>query len=90
MKYKELKILCEEAEQILDNKIKGGLADNKTLSDIAYKHGVPLKLINQQYRMGIQIEREHTSDKEEASEIAMDHLWEDPKYYTKLKSMESE
>ena len=32
---------------------------------------------------------EHTNDKKIASEIALDHLYEDPKYYTKLKKIES-
>ncbi len=37
-----------------------------------------------QLSTGIQIEMEHTNDVEIAKEIAMDHLTEDPKYYTKL------
>jgi hypothetical protein len=31
---------------------------------------------------------EHTDDKSKAKEIAMDHLYEDPKYYDKLKKIE--
>ena len=31
---------------------------------------------------------EHTTSKSIAKEIAMDHLWEDPKYYDKLSSIE--
>ena len=34
--------------------------------------------------VGVEVEMEHTSDKEEAKKIAMDHLKEDPHYYTKL------
>lgn len=37
-----------------------------------------------QLSTGIQIEMEHTNDVEIAKEIAVDHLTEDPKYYTKL------
>jgi len=37
-----------------------------------------------QLSTGIQIEMEHTNDAEIAKSIAMDHLTEDPKYYTKL------
>lgn len=37
-----------------------------------------------QLSTGIQIEMEHTNDPEIAKEIAMDHLTEDPKYYSKL------
>ena len=34
---------------------------------------------------GIEVEAEHTSDLDERRKIAMDHLKEDPKYYSKLK-----
>lgn len=37
---------------------------------------------------GIQVEQEHTSDKDVAEKIARDHLTEDPKYYSKLKTIE--
>lgn len=36
-------------------------------------------------KMGIEVEKEHTQDEALAKKIAMDHLKEDPKYYTKLK-----
>jgi len=36
--------------------------------------------------MGKKIEHEHTQDDALATKIAMDHLKEDPKYYTKLKA----
>ena len=36
---------------------------------------------------GINVEMEHTKDKSIAKKIALDHLAEDPKYYTKLKSL---
>lgn len=39
---------------------------------------------------GIKVELEHTDDVFTALEIAMDHLTEDPKYYEKLKTIESE
>jgi len=85
------------------NKLKGGLSDNKTLSDIAIKHTYDdsrdsldkgkynsmLKHLNKQLDMGLNIESEHTKDKSKAKEIAMDHLWEDPNYYTKLKKIEA-
>lgn len=38
-----------------------------------------------QLAMGIRIEAEHTPDRRLAREIAMDHLAEDPRYYTKLR-----
>jgi hypothetical protein len=37
-----------------------------------------------QLSIGVQIEMEHTNDPAIAKDIAMDHLTEDPKYYTKL------
>ena len=39
--------------------------------------------------MGIKVEMEHTKDKKKAKEIAMDHLFEDPKYYSKLRKIEN-
>ena len=36
--------------------------------------------------MGIEVEAEHTKDLKMRKKIAMDHLKEDPKYYTKLKN----
>lgn len=36
--------------------------------------------------MGMEAEKEHTQDEALAKKIAMDHLKEDPKYYTKLKA----
>ena len=44
----------------------------------------PDQLDPTQLSTGIQIEMEHTNDVEIAKEIAVDHLTEDPKYYTKL------
>ena len=40
--------------------------------------------------MGIAIEKEHTKDKDLATDIALQHLDEFPDYYTKLKKMESD
>jgi len=38
-----------------------------------------------QIDLGRKIESEHTNDATEAIRITYDHLWEDPKYYTKAK-----
>ena len=43
----------------------------------------------QQLEMGIEVEYEHTKNKDLAEKITLDHLYEDPEYYTKLKKMES-
>lgn len=42
-----------------------------------------------QLKMGIEIEKEHTTNPTLAEKIAKQHLEEDPQYYTKLKKMES-
>lgn len=38
--------------------------------------------------MGIEVEKEHTSNVSLAKEIALDHLNELPDYYTRLKTVE--
>ena len=54
----------------------------------ADKKGVTEKDVDaNELKMGIKEEMEHTSDKSKAKEIALDHLAEDPKYYTKLKKV---
>ena len=70
------------------NKIKGGLADNKSVDDIAKKHKVSADIINKAIAKGVKVEKEHTSDADVAYEIAKDHIFEDPKYYEKLTKME--
>ena len=62
------------------DKLPGGLGDQLTPADVD----------PQQLEQGIKIEREHTDDPELAKEIALDHLAEDPQYYTKLKEIEHE
>jgi len=57
------------------DRIPGGLADKKKPSDF------PAPAL----REGRKVELEHTSSPSVATEIAMDHLTEDPKYYKKLK-----
>jgi hypothetical protein len=77
--------------------IKGGLADNKTLVQIAKKHDAKgyyhinnmVDSLKEQLKMGLKVEMEHTNDKDKAKEIALDHLWEDPSYYSKLKKIET-
>ena len=68
--------------------IPGGLSDDMSIEDIADKHGVDIEDLKKEYKKGISVEMEHTSDKSIASEIARDHLFEDPKYYDKLSTIE--
>lgn len=81
MKFDDLKIIFED-------KIPGGKADNKSINDIAKKHNVDIEYIKEQFKIGIDVEGEHTEDKDIAAEIALDHLDEIPDYYTRLLNME--
>jgi hypothetical protein len=75
------------------NELKGGLADNKSLVQIAKKHNAKnyyqindiVKSLEKQVKLGLPIEMDHTDSKDKALEIVYDHLFEDPKYYSKLK-----
>jgi predicted nucleotidyltransferase len=70
--------------------MKGGKADKLTLPQIAKKHKLPIEDLTSQFKLGVKTEMEHTDNKKQAKEIAMDHLAEDPKYYTKLKKAKLE
>jgi nicotinamide mononucleotide adenylyltransferase len=80
------------------DKIPGGLANGKTLIDLANKWDskgyyepkqFAAEYIKPQLMKGIKVEMEHTTDVRIATEIAMDHLWEDLKYYDKLATIEN-
>jgi hypothetical protein len=68
------------------------LLDKPTLSvrALALKHNVTVKHILNQLKRGIEVESEHTTYAQTAREIALDHLAEDPNYYTKLKKAKLE
>lgn len=68
--------------------IPGGLASGKTIDDIANKHSRTVEEIEAELEKGAKVEMEHTNDPAVAREIAMDHLWEMPDYYTKLATIE--
>lgn len=93
----------EETKEDIKEKIPGGLSKGKTLKDIARKHAyndskdstsddkiskmfIHLK---KQLVKGVKVELEHTDSIRVAMEIAKDHLFEDPDYYTKLNKMET-
>jgi hypothetical protein len=91
----------EEIDEIAvqTDMIPGGLAKGKTLIDLAKKYDekgyydskqFAAKVIKPQLMKGIKVEMEHTTDVRIATEIAMDHLWEDLKYYDKLATIENE
>ena len=60
-----------------DNKLQGGRGDDLEEEDV--DHDELMK--------GIDVEMEHTDDEDIAEEIALDHLSEDPDYYTKLSTI---
>jgi 8-oxo-dGTP pyrophosphatase MutT (NUDIX family) len=81
------KLLKEGPQQYLQRKerekkaaevVSGGKADG--MSDDRFS--------DKQLRMGVTIEKEHTTNPRLAKEIAKDHLTEDKNYYTHLKEME--
>jgi hypothetical protein len=83
-------------KQVSEEKLKGGKADKKTFEDLVNKykkHGKTISnvetMLKKQLNKGIKVEMEHTNDKGKAKEIAMDHLFEDPKYYDKLEKIET-
>jgi cytidyltransferase-like protein len=64
------------------------LAKGMSLKDIANKHNVSFDELSKEAKKGVEVEMEHTSDVKVAYDIAKDHLYEDPKYYTKLATIE--
>lgn len=65
-----------------------GIAHGKTLEDLAKKHNTDIETLQAQLDQGMKVEMEHTKDKGLAKKIAMDHLYEVPDYYDKLKKVE--
>ena len=68
--------LFEFYPELSSNKLPGGKGDVTLSSDMD----------TAELALGVQIESEHTDDPDIATEIATDHLTEDPKYYSKLVS----
>ena len=60
---------------LLEDLLPGGKGDDIRASDVDAH----------ELAMGMQVEMEHTSNRKQAREIAMDHLSEDPHYYRKLR-----
>jgi 8-oxo-dGTP pyrophosphatase MutT (NUDIX family) len=62
------------------DKLPGGKGDKLKPEDVD----------QDELKRGIDVEMEHTKDRSIAMEIALDHLAEDPKYYTKLAKIHQE
>lgn len=73
---------------INEDEIKGGKADGMNIEDVAEMHGMSVDDMFDEFSKGVRHEMEHTSEWRVAVEIALDHLYEDPEYYTKLEGME--
>lgn len=73
-----------------EERIKGGLADNMSLEDLANHHDTDIETIIEKMEEGVNVEMEHTSEMLVAFEIAMDHIYEDLNYYDKLKKIEGD
>ena len=88
-KYKEAKPVFGRGIESFEDGEEEGLKPKKGLkSKGAHKEVVdPLpedEVDPKELEMGIEVEMEHTDDREEAKKIALQHLAEVPDYYTKL------
>ena len=93
---KKMKNLYLKENNTSSEILKGGVGDKLTILDLAKKHtetighnlpGV-VDYLTRQLVDGVFVEMEHTDSPQKAREIAMDHLYEDPNYYIKLKKIE--
>jgi hypothetical protein len=66
----------------MEQQLKGGKADKMSVADIAKKHGVSVEAIEKEIEIGMKVESEHTPSKGKEREISMDHITEDPVYYS--------
>lgn len=66
--------LSEFYPELPTNKLTGGKSN----------FSLPHDIDTAELALGVQIESEHTDNPDIATKIAVDHLTEDPKYYTKL------
>jgi hypothetical protein len=79
----------DSGESETEEEVKEELKSHKSVESIAKKHRMDISDIQKQLEMGIKIEHEHVTDKDTATDIALQHLDEIPDYYTRLKKMEA-
>jgi hypothetical protein len=77
-----------EDDTVRTKEVKEGFKGHKSVEEIAKKHKVSPSVIQKQLEMGMKVEHEHTTDNDQAMDIALQHLDEIPNYYSKLKKME--
>jgi hypothetical protein len=78
----------DDTKRFSKKEVKEGFKGHKSVEEISKKHKVSPSLIQKQLEMGMKVEHEHTTDNDEAMDIALQHLDEIPNYYSKLKKME--
>ena len=64
------------------NNLVGGKADKLTTAKLAMMYSVPEKVIIKELKLGMSIEKEHTTNIEDQKEIALDHISEFIDYYS--------
>lgn len=64
----------EQGDFMFEDQVPGGKGDETDENSVDYE----------ELQVGQAVEKEHTDDPQLAKEIALDHLTEDPKYYSKL------
>lgn len=93
---RDLGFVKQEPVIPLTSFVNSGKSKELSVEDIAAKHDVSVKDIEDQLDIGIPLEtKEHTDnqteqDKRIGEKIAMDHETEIPDYYTRLEKMEKE
>jgi hypothetical protein len=85
----ESKLTKPKGGPVTEDKIPGGLTDGMTLEDLADYHNTSIDVLIDKVSEGVNTEMEHTSDMSVALEIAMDHIYEDLDYYSKLEKIEA-
>ena len=87
-------IVYKVASEHVKEKVKKSKVEAKMVEHLQetglHKKGHVMKVDPEELARGIKVEMEHTSSKQVAHEIALDHLHEDPKYYTHLEGKHME
>jgi predicted nucleotidyltransferase len=65
-------------------------SDKSKLERLEKKHKVSFDSLYKEFEKGVKVEKEHMKNIKETKKIALVHLAEDPKYYTKLKKAKLE
>lgn len=82
---RKMKLILTEKQH---ESLIGGLSDNMTLKQLAELHNVSFGELLKQFNMGVKVEGEHSNNIKIVTEIVKDHLRENPKYYSILKSVD--